>query len=125
MINLEIYKPWSAKVLAADGAQANLIISPGAIPTGFVLEVVDLLVCAAAANAGATEVKVGFGATTLPASALAGAGKILLEQDVAPEAEIVGTMGQGAPGDELLLTCEAPTGGYITVTYLYRIFQKS
>lgn len=70
-------------------------------------------------------VKLGFGATTIPADSSTGANGIVLDhKGIYPGGGVAlgnggGIIGIGGDGEELRLTCEAPTGGGISVTINY------
>lgn len=114
----------SVRVADADGAQTNASMV-GTIATGTKVAVTAMAVTCDQANTGAVAVKVGFGATAIPADSLTGADGILLDHDgIAPGSGIVvgsgaGILGIGADGEELRLTCEDPVGGSVVVTFSY------
>jgi len=119
-----ILTPFEVTVLSADGAKTNLAISP-AIATNRRLAVVDLYVTASAANTVSPAVRIGFGAATLPAAALAGvAGIIGSHPGLTAGSGFYGIPGIGEPGEELRLTCGAPTTGALVINYLYAIVRQ-
>lgn len=108
-------------VAAGDGAQANLAISP-AVATSQRLIVHEIYCTTDGDNSVSVLVRVGFAAATLPAAALAGADGIILSHvDLAAGSGMHGFPGIGAAGEELRLTCDAPTGGNLTVSFLYEL----
>jgi hypothetical protein len=116
----------TAYISAATGAQTDASIV-GTIATGtrVVVTAIMVTVDSATTAAGGVAVKLGFGASTLPADAAGGANGILLDhKGIAAGSGIVigdgsGILGIGADGEELRLTCEAPTGGGLSVTISY------
>lgn len=109
-------------VAAADGAQTNLDISPAAISSKQRLLVHEIQASSDKDGSANAAVRVGFGASALPAAALAGAAGIVLSHaDLAPGEFIHGYAGMGAAGEKLLLSCDAPTGGNLVILYRYEI----
>lgn len=110
----------------ADGAQTDASIV-GTIAAGTKVAVTSIAVTldSATTATGGVAVKIGFGATTIPADAVAGANGILLDHPgIAAGSGMVlgngsGILGIGADGEELRLTCEDPTGGNLVVTFSY------
>lgn len=111
-------------IAAADGAQTDLSIA-GAIAGGTKVVVTKCSSMASAANTVNTAVRVGFGAANLVAASTTGAnGVVLSHKALAPGSGVVegngsGIIGIGADGEEVRLTCGAPTGGHITVLLTY------
>ena len=121
MIN---YRSKTREVLiaAADGAQTNLDISPRAIAAGERLVIHQIQAAIDNDISANVAVRIGFAAATLPAAALAGAeGIILSHPDFAPGSGMPGLFGIGAAGEELRLTCDAPTAGNLVINYRYEI----
>lgn len=116
----------TAYISAATGAQTDATIV-GTISAGTKVVVTSIAVTVDSATTatGGVAVKVGFGATTLPADASGGANGIILDhKGIAAGSGVVlgngsGIIGIGADGEELRLTCEAPTGGGLSVTFTY------
>lgn len=110
----------------ADGAQTDASIV-GTIAAGTKVAVTSIAVTldSATTATGGVAVKLGFGATTIPADAVAGANGILLDHPgIAAGSGMVlgngsGILGIGADGEELRLTCEDPVGGNLVVTFSY------
>lgn len=110
----------------ADGAQTDASIV-GTIAAGTKVAVTSIAVTldSATTATGGVAVKIGFGATTIPADAVAGANGILLDHPgIAAGSGMVlgngsGILGIGADGEELRLTCEDPVGGNLVVTFSY------
>jgi hypothetical protein len=108
----------------ADGAQTNASMV-GTINAGTKVVVTGITVTCDHANTNATAVKVGFGATTLPADSATGANGILLcHNGIAPGSGLVmgnggAILGIGADGEELRLTCEDPAGGSVCIQFTY------
>lgn len=118
---LDQYTPYEVTVTAGDGAQTNAAISP-AIGAARRFEVASIRVSAAAGNSVAVAVRVGFAAATLPAASTTPVvGIVLSHPGVAAGSGMPGDRGRGALGEELRLTCSAPTGGSITVQFLGRV----
>ena len=113
-------------ISAATGAQTDATIV-GTIATGTKVAVTSIAVTvdSAVTATGGVAVKLGFGATTIPADSATGANGILLDhKGIAAGSGIVlgagaGLLGIGADGEELRLTCEAPTGGGLSVMFSY------
>lgn len=76
-------------------------------------------------TAASVAVKVGFGATTIPADSTTGANGVLLDHPgIAPGSGLVlgnggGILGIGGDGEELRLTCADPVGGNVAITFSY------
>lgn len=108
----------------ADGAQTNASMV-GTIAAGTKVAVTHIMVTVDQATTAATAVKIGFGATTLPADSATGVDGVLLQHaGIAPGSGVVkgdgsGLLGIGADGEELRLTCEDPAGGALDVTFSY------
>jgi len=82
----------------------------------------------AATTAAATDVRIGFGAASVPAKGASGAdavsGVVMSLAGVPPgSGEVKGTGGgkisEGASDEELRITCAAPTGGELRITGAY------
>ena len=116
----------TAYISAATGAQTDATIV-GTIATGTKVAVTSVAVTvdSAVTATGGVAVKLGFGATTIPADSATGANGILLDhKGIAAGSGVVlgngaGLLGIGADGEELRLTCESPTGGGLSVTFSY------
>ena len=110
----------------ADGAQTNASIV-GTINTGTKVAVTSIAVTldSATTATGGVAVKIGFGATTIPADSATGVDGVLLDHPgIAAGSGMVlgngsGILGIGADGEELRLTCEDPVGGNLAVTFSY------
>lgn len=116
----------AVRIADADGAQTNASMV-GTINTGTKVAVTAMAVTVDSATTatGGVAVKVGFGATTIPADSTTGADGVLLDHDgIAAGSGVVigngsGILGIGADGEELRLTCEDPVGGSLIVTFSY------
>lgn len=108
----------------ATGAQTDASIV-GTIAAGTKVVVTAVAVTCDGANSADIAVKLGFGASTIPADSSTGAAGILLDhKGIKPGSGIVlgnggGILGVGADGEELRLTCEDPVGGSVSVTFSY------
>lgn len=113
----------------ADGAQTDATIV-GTISAGTKVAVTAIAVTVDSATTNATAVKLGFGATTIPADSTTGANGVILDHDgIAPGSGIVvgngsGLLGIGADGEELRLTCEDPVGGSLSVVFSYFLIES-
>ena len=110
----------------ATGAQTDTsIVGTIAAGTKVAVTSVAVTVDSATTAAGGVAVKLGFGATTIPADSATGANGILLDhKGIAAGSGVVigngsGLLGIGADGEELRLTCEDPVGGGLSVTISY------
>lgn len=114
----------SVRIADADGAQTDASIV-GTINAGTKVAVTMVTVTCDAANTNATAVKIGFGATAIPADSATGANGVLLDHEgiAAGSGVNIGNgaavIGIGADGEELRLTCEDPVGGFVIVTFSY------
>lgn len=114
----------SVVITDANGPQTDASIV-GTIAAGTKVVVTAMAVTADHANTADVSVKIGFGATTIPADSSTGANGILLDHPgIAAGSGVVigngaGILGIGADGEELRLTCEDPVGGSIAVTFSY------
>lgn len=116
----------SVRIADADNAQTNASLV-GTINAGTKVCVTALAVTvdSATTNTGGVAVKIGFGASTIPADSATGADGVLLDHDgISAGSGIVigngsGILGIGADGEELRLTCEDPAGGSVIVTFSY------
>lgn len=114
----------AAYISDATGPQTDASII-GTIAAGTKVVVTAIAVTCDASNTGDTAVKLGFGATTLPADSATGANGILLDhKNIKPGSGIVignggGILGVGADGEEVRLTCDDPVGGGVSVTFSY------
>ena len=122
MINYNL-KSFEITVAAADGAQSSLDVSPATISSKQRLHVAECYVSCDADNSVNVAARLGFAASSLTAAALTGISKIVLvHPDIAPGSGTPGLRGiTGAAGDKLLFSCDAPTGGSITLNYSYEI----
>jgi len=115
----------SVRIAAATGAQTDAAISPGAISAGTKIVVTRLTVTCSNANSVNVAVKLGFGASTIPADSTTGAAGVLADHEGVPPGggftigDGSGMLGVGGDGEELRLTCDAPTGGFVIVSYSY------
>jgi len=100
----------------------------GAIGAGTIVVVTGITVAASNANTVNTSVRIGFGTATIPASGASGAtavSKVILSHpNIAAGSGIVkgnsgGIVGIGGDGEELRITCSAPTTGslYVQIDY--------
>lgn len=113
-------------ISAATGAQTDATIV-GTIATGtrVVITAVAVTVDSATSVVGGVAVKIGFGASTIPGDSSTGANGIILDhKGISAGSGVIignggGIIGIGASGEELRLTCEAPTGGGLSVTFTY------
>lgn len=109
-------------VAAADGAQTNLDIGPRAITAAERLVIHQIQAAVDNDTSVNVAVRIGFAAATLTTAALTGVeGIVLNHPDLAPGSGMPGLFGIGAAGEELRLTCDAPTSGNLTVNYRYEI----
>lgn len=116
----------SVHISDANGAQTDASIV-GTINTGtkVVVTAISVTVDSATTAPGGIAVKVGFGATTIPADSTTGADGVLLDHPgIAAGSGIVvgngsGILGIGGDGEELRLTCEDPVGGNLAITFSY------
>jgi hypothetical protein len=116
----------TAYISAATGAQTDATIV-GTISTGtrLIVTAIAVTVDSATTAVGGVSVKVGFGASTIPADAAAGANGIVLDhKGISAGSGVVlgnggGILAIGGDGEELRLTCETPTGGGISITVTY------
>ena len=116
--------PFEVTVAAADGAQTDLAISP-AISASQRLLVHAIYVTAGNSTSVNVAVRVGFAEATLAARSLSGVAGILVSHtNIAPGSGLYGIPGMGALGEELRLTCTVPTGGNLTITYLYELINS-
>lgn len=107
----------------SDGAQTDASLA-GSIGSGTKVVITRMSIYCDHANTGDTAVKVGFGASTLASSALAGTNAIIFEGSFDGGAGITigdgsGIIAIGGDGEELRLTCADPTGGNLTISYSY------
>ena len=110
----------------ATGAQTDASMV-GTIAAGTKVAVTQIAVTvdSAVTATGGVSVKVGFGATSIPADSSTGANGILLDhKGIAAGSGVVlgngsGLIGIGADGEELRLTCEDPVGGGLSVMFSY------
>lgn len=114
-------------ISAADGAQTDLNILNAVVGAPDRCIVTHLTVTADNANSVDVGVRIGFGATNTPANDAAGI--ILSHPGIAKGSGIVlgngaGILGIGADGEELRMTCEAPTGGALDVVVGYYIISN-
>jgi hypothetical protein len=106
----------------SDGAQTDAALLT--VSAGAKIVVTQISCKADAANTTNVAVKIGFGATTIPAASLSGTAAILLEgQFSANNGHQVGNgagiIGIGADGEDLRITCGDPVSGNLRVTYSY------
>jgi len=116
----------SVYIADATGAQTDAdIIGAIGTSTRVVVTAIAVTVDSATTATGGVAVKLGFGASSIPADASGGAAGVLLDhKGIAAGSGIVignggGILGIGAAGEELRLTCEDPTGGGLSVTFTY------
>jgi len=115
----------SVRIADATGAQTDAAIAPGTIGTGTKIVVTRMTILCSNANTGNVAVKVGFGATSLPADSTTGASGVIVDHEGVPPGGGVnigdgsGIIAIGGDGEELRLTCDDPVGGFVTVNYSY------
>lgn len=116
----------SVHIADANGAQNDVsIVGTIAAGTKVVVTAISVTVDSATTAVGGVAVKIGFGATTIPADSTTGANGVLLDHPgIAAGSGIVigngaGILGIGGDGEELRLTSEDPVGGNIAVTFSY------
>lgn len=108
----------------ADGAQTDVSIA-GTINAGTKVVVTMIDAMADGDNTVNVAVRVGFGASTLPAASATGVNGIVLRHpDLAPGSGVVrgngaGIVGIGADGEELRLTCDDPVGGNVSILFSF------
>jgi hypothetical protein len=113
----------SAQVQDADGAQSDTALVT--VSAGTKIIVTRVTATCDGGTTGPTNIKVGFGATTLPASAHTGVAGIIHDFDGVPAGQGFtvgdgqGILGIGADGEDLRYTMEDPAGGNCTVTASY------
>lgn len=104
----------------ADGAQTNAALITVSAGTKIILT--RLMVTADADNTVSVACRIGFGAATVPAAALAGAvGVVASHPDIPAGGGFVlgnggGILAVGADGEDLRLTCDDPVTGSIVIT---------
>lgn len=97
----------------------------GTINAGTKVVVTQINVMCSGANSVDTNVKIGFGATTIPADSTTGANGVLFDHEgiKAGSGVVIGSgagiLGIGADGEELRLTSSEPTSGALTVSFSY------
>lgn len=116
----------TAYISDTTGAQTDAsIVGTIAAGTKVVVTRITVTVDSAVTATGGVAVKVGFGATSIPADSATGADGILLDhKGIAAGSGVSvgdgsGILGVGADGEELRLTCEDPVGGGLSVTITY------
>jgi hypothetical protein len=109
------------------GAQTDDNILP-AISTGTKYVITSITVAASAANTVNTSVRIGFGTSTIPTQGTSGADavtKVILSHPNIPAGSGIvkgngsGIVGIGGDGEELRITCSAPTTGSLIVQVDY------
>lgn len=116
----------SVHITDAAGAQTDAsMVGTIAAGTKVVVTAISVTVDSATSASGGVAVRVGFGATTIPADSTTGANGVLLDHPgIAAGSGVVlgnggGILGIGGDGEELRLTCEDPVGGNLAVTFSY------
>lgn len=116
----------SVHITDANGAQTDAsMVGTIAAGTKVVVTAITVTVDSAVTASGGVAVKVGFGATVIPADSTTGANGVLLDHPgIAAGSGIAlgnggGILGVGGDGEELRLTCEDPVGGNLAVTFSY------
>jgi hypothetical protein len=109
-------------VAAGDGAQTNLALVT--IGAGLKIVVTQAQISMSGLNTIPVGVRLGLAAATLPAAALAGAAGIIISGKFSANGgssrgAASGIIAVGGDGEDLRLTCDAPTGGEIRVTVSY------
>lgn len=116
----------TVKISDADNAQTDASMV-GTINAGtkIVLTQLSVMVDSATTNTGGVLVKIGFGATTIPADSSTGAnGIVACHNGIAAGSGFTigdgsGIIAIGGDGEELRLTCEDPTSGNICISFSY------
>lgn len=107
------------------GSTTDGAIIAGTISAGTKVVVTRLSVTISNATTVNVGIKIGFGASTLPADSATGATGILIDSDGFPPGGGInigdgsGIIGIGADGEEIRITNDAPTSGAIHVTCSY------
>lgn len=115
----------SVRIAAATGAQTDAAIAPGTIAAGTKIVITRLTVTCSNANTVNVAVKIGFGTSTIPADSTTGAAGIIIDHEGIPPGggftigDGSGILAVGGDGEELRLTCDAPTGGFVIASYSY------
>jgi hypothetical protein len=109
-------------ILASDGAQTNASLLT--ISTGSKIVVTQISAVCDAANSVNVAVRIGLGTATVPAAALAGTNKLLINGKFSAgggqqKGNGAGIIATGADDEDLRITCDSPTGGALYVTYSY------
>lgn len=113
----------SVRIADADGAQSDASILT--VSSGTRIAVTEIMVCCDNANTGDVAVRIGFGASSVPAASSSGTNGVLFDHPgIAPGSGAVrgngsGVIGKGADGEDVRLTCEDPAGGAVAVTFSY------
>jgi hypothetical protein len=118
---------FTTRIPAASGAQTDLAIGPGTVAGGLKVALTRLTITCSNANTVNVAVKVGFGATNLPAdtaTATGSSGIVADHEGVPPGGGFTigdgsGILGVGADGEELRFTCDSPTSGHVIVSGTY------
>lgn len=115
----------SVRVADSDGAQTDA--AAVAVTGSNRIVLTRLTVMADGANSGDCAVRIGFGASTVPAAALAGTDAIVLDATGIKAGGGVqigdgsGVIGIGAAAEDLRYTCEDPAGGNLTISFSYYV----
>lgn len=115
----------SVRIAAATGAQTDAALLPGTISSGTKIVVTRLSCTCSNANTVNVAVKVGFGTSVIPADSTSGVADVLIDHEGVPPGggftigDGSGILGVGGDGAELRLTCDAPTGGFVIISYSY------
>lgn len=120
-----LFKPYAFKVPAA-GAAADTSISPAVAATEkFEVHSAYADVDSATTTVGGVSIRVGFGASAVPAvsstAATPAVGMVIDHEGVAAGSGLHGVPGVGAPGEELRGTVQTPADGAVTINFLGRI----
>lgn len=108
----------------ANGPQTDASMV-GTIASGTKVAVTAITVTADKANTADVAVKIGWGASVIPADSSTGVNGVLLDHPgIAAGSGVAlgnggGILGVGGDGEELRLTCEDPVGGSIAITFSY------
>lgn len=114
----------SLQVTAGDGAQTDTAVVGVAAGTAIIVTKVSVM--ADNANSVDVSVRIGFGSSNTPAAD--GAGMLLFHPGIAPGSGVVegtgaGIIGIGASGEDVRVTCGAPTGGSVNIIVTYHTVQ--
>lgn len=107
------------------GSNTDAALSPGTVNSGTKIVITRLTVNISNATTINVGVKIGFGASTIPADNTTGVAGVIVDNDGFPPGGGVnvgdgsGIIAIGGDGEELRITNDAPTSGTIHVSYSY------